>query len=65
MIHVNHFIESLRAAQARGLKDMTIKTSDAIGLHADITRLLMEIRQLKAADVAAKNTNATLAGGEF
>ena len=43
-IHLNKFIERVRGFEARGAKDFIMPLSDAKDMHADITRLLLELQ---------------------
>jgi hypothetical protein len=47
MIHLQKFIDRVQGADARGLKDINIGVSDAKAMHAEITRLLLELENLK------------------
>jgi hypothetical protein len=49
MIHIQRFIEKLQGSDARGSRDFVMNMSDAKNLHADITRLLLQIQQLQTA----------------
>ena len=48
-IHLHRFIDRLRGAEARGAKDFTMSISDAKDLHADITRLLVDLQNMREA----------------
>jgi hypothetical protein len=48
-IHLNKFVDRLRGFEARGVKDFTMSMSDAKDLHADITRLLLNLQTLQTA----------------
>ena len=45
-LHINRFIDSIKAHESRGQKDFTMSMRDAKDLHADITRLLAELVRL-------------------
>ena len=47
MLHLNKFIDRLQGQEARGAKDFVMPIADAKGLHADITRLLLELHDLR------------------
>jgi hypothetical protein len=49
MIHLQKFIDRVQGTEARGLKDMSIPLSDAKSMHAELTRLLLELQTLKEA----------------
>jgi hypothetical protein len=46
-IHIQKFIERVQGFEARATKDFTMPMKDAKDLHADITRLLLTINQLR------------------
>jgi hypothetical protein len=46
-IHLTKFIERVQGQQARGAKDFIMSLKDAQDLHADITRLLLELQVLR------------------
>jgi len=46
-LHINRFIDSIKAHESRGQKDFTMPMRDAKDLHADITRLLAELVRLR------------------
>ena len=46
-IHLSKFIERVQGQQARGARDFIMSMKDAQDLHADITRLLLELQALR------------------
>lgn len=46
-IHINRFIERLQGSEARGNRDFIMPMADAKNLHADITKLLLEMQNLR------------------
>ena len=38
-LHINRFIDSIKAAESRGSKDLLMTLRDARDLHGDITKL--------------------------
>ena len=46
-IHLNKFVDRVRGFESRGAKDFIMSLKDAQDLHADITRLLLELRELR------------------
>ena len=46
-IHINRFVDNVKAHESRGAKDFVIPMRDAKDLHADITKLLLVITQLQ------------------
>jgi hypothetical protein len=51
-IHLSKFIERVQGQQARGARDFIMSLKDAQDLHADITRLLLELQTLREHTVA-------------
>jgi len=47
MLHLNKFIDRVQGHDARGSKDFVMPMTEAKGLHADITRLLLELHNLR------------------
>jgi len=64
-LHINRFIDNLKAHEARGQKDFTMAMRDAKDLHADITKLLLALQQTQ--ESAAKNqvVEVVVSGGSF
>lgn len=46
-IHLQKFVDRVRGFEARGAKDFTMSMSEAKDLHADITRLLIDLQNLR------------------
>lgn len=46
-LHINRFIDSVKAHEARGQKDFFMPMRDAKDLHADITKLLLVVNELQ------------------
>ena len=46
-VHLQKFVDRVRGAEARGAKDFSMSMVDAKDLHADITRLLIELNSLR------------------
>lgn len=69
MIHIQKFIERLQGFDARAAKDFIMSVKDAKDLHADITRLLMTLEQLRSQPVdqppADQVLSVELDGGKF
>jgi hypothetical protein len=68
-LHINRFIDRLKAADARQQRDFTMSMSDAKDLHADITKLLLALHTLHEQSTAVAADNATVklevTGGTF
>jgi hypothetical protein len=46
-VHLQRFVDRVRGFEARGARDFTMSMSDAKDLHADVTRLLLELHTFK------------------
>ena len=67
-IHLNKFVDRVRGFESRGAKDFIMSLKDAQDLHADITRLLLELRELRdqTAKVAQEEViTVKMDGGSF
>lgn len=68
-LHINRFIDRLKAADARNQRDFTMSISDARDLHADITKLLLGLQEYHEKSIAAAQNNPTINvemdGGSF
>ena len=69
-IHLQKFVDRLQGFEARGAKDFIMPVVDAKGMHADLTRLLLELTILKeaaAVEPAKKDEVITVKidGGSF
>lgn len=67
-LHLQKFIDRLQGFEARGAKDFTMPLTDAKGMHADLTRILLELTSLKEAAVAAREDeviSVKVEGGSF
>ena len=67
-IHLQKFVDRVRGHEARGARDFVMSMTDAKDLHADITRLLLDLETLRtSAAVTKKDEIITLqvGGGSF
>lgn len=65
-LHINRFVDSIKAHEARGQRDFTMSLRDAKDLHADITKLLLTLQALSAQQQTAEQVvQIELAGGDF
>ena len=67
-IHIQKFIERVQGFEARATKDFTMPMKDAKDLHADITRLLLTVNQLREIAVATQQNDKIsieVGGGSF
>ena len=68
-MHLQRFVDRVRGAEARGAKDLNMSMADAKDLHADITRLLLELNTLRESVTEKSQQNETItvevSGGTF
>ena len=67
-IHLQRFVERLQGFEARGAKDFIMPITDAKGMHADLTQLLLELTTLKEQAVAVQTDEVIsikMDGGSF
>jgi hypothetical protein len=46
-MHLQKFVDRVRGHEARGAKDFIMTMAEAKDMHADITRLLLELHDLR------------------
>lgn len=46
-LHIHRFVDAIKAAEARGQRDLQMNIRDAKDLHADITKLLVTLEQMR------------------
>jgi len=65
-LHINRFVDAIKAAESRGQRDLTMSMRDARDLHADITKLLFTLEQLRSQPAADDQmVQVELQGGTF
>ena len=65
-LHINRFIDSIKAAESRGQKDLIMPMRDAKDLHGDITKLLLALEQSRREQVSQNEPiEIVLSGGSF
>lgn len=64
-IHINRFIDNVKAHESRGAKDFVIPMRDAKDLHADITKLLLVVTQLQQDSQKEQVITVELSGKSF
>ena len=66
-LHINRFVDSIKAAESRGQRDLTMSLRDAKDLHSDITKLLLTLESLHTQNIQPKQETITveLSGGSF
>lgn len=65
-LHINRFIDAIKAAESRGQRDLTMTLRDAKDLHSDITKLLLTLENIHNQKTAQDETLVIdLDGGTF
>jgi len=68
-IHLQKFVDRVRGHEARGSRDFVMSMADAKDLHADITRLLVDLVALREQHVqqaqATDPITVEMTGGKF
>lgn len=64
-LHINRFIDSVKAHEARGQRDFSMSMRDAKDLHADITKLLLALQTLQQPVAEPSVIELQVSGGSF
>lgn len=65
-MHINRFVDRLRATESRRQPSMSMTIQEARDLHSDITKLLLAMEQLRQAqEVSTEPITIQLQGGSF
>jgi hypothetical protein len=66
-LHINRFVDAIKAAESRSQRDLTMSLRDAKDLHGDITKLLLTLEGMRSQNAQAKEESITveLSGGSF
>jgi hypothetical protein len=65
-LHINRFVDAIKAAESRGQRDLTMNLRDAKDLHADITKLLITLEQMRTQQSrGAEVVEVQITGGSF
>lgn len=66
-LHINRFVDSIKAHESRGQRDFTMTMRDAKDLHSDITKLLLTLETLHTQSTRPKQETVSveLSGGSF
>ena len=67
-IHLQKFVDRVRGHEARGARDFVMSMADAKDLHADITRLLIDLQTLRETTVKTPQEDVVtvqMDGGSF
>ena len=66
-LHINKFIDLIKAQESRGGRDITMSLKDAKDLHSDITKLLLVVETLRERQDTQKEEviKVEITGGSF
>ena len=67
-MHIHKFVDRVRGHEARGARDFVMTMNEARDLHADITRLLINLQILQEQATKPNNTDVVqveIGGGQF
>ena len=62
-LHINRFIDNLKAHEARAQRDFTMTMREAKDLHADITKLLLALQTLQQNSQKDQVIEVVVSGG--
>lgn len=68
-IHINRFIDRIKAGESRGQRDFTMTMSEAKDLHGEITKLLLTLENMRSDSTTTSQEESVikveLTGGSF
>ena len=68
-LHLQKFVDRVRGFESRGAIDFIMSMADAKDLHADITRLLIDLQNLREQTANSSNNDEVITiqmdGGKF
>jgi hypothetical protein len=66
-LHINRFVDSIKAHESRGQRDFIMTMREAKDLHSDITKLLLTLESLHTQSTRPKQETVMveLSGGSF
>lgn len=64
-LHINKFIDSVRAAESRGQRDLHLTLQEARDLHRDITKLLLSLESALTRLNTEQVIDIEVQGGSF
>jgi hypothetical protein len=66
-IHINRFVDRIKANESRSQKDFIMSMNEARDLHADITKLLLALQQVQESAPTPDSTTVVMEmdGGKF
>ena len=65
-LHINRFVDRVKAHESRGARDFSMPMQDAKDLHADITKLLLQVQTLHEQTTQRQDPiQVEITGGSF
>jgi hypothetical protein len=64
-MHINRFIDNIKATESRGGRDVILSLRDAKDLHGDITKLLLTLEGLRTQQQKQETIEVVVSGGSF
>lgn len=68
-MHIQKFVDRVRGLEAKGSRDFSMSMQEAKDLHADITRLLLQLENVRQNPATEMSENTAIqvqiAGGTF
>jgi hypothetical protein len=65
-LHINRFVDRIKAHESRASRDFSMPMQDARDLHADITKLLAQVQELhEQATQKSETVQVEITGGSF
>lgn len=69
-LHINRFVDKIRAVESKNQRDVTLTINEARDLHAEITKLLlklnvMEEKMIQSMESATDTVKVEIQGGTF
>jgi hypothetical protein len=66
-MHIVRFLDRIKAAESRSQRDVNMTVSEARDLHADITKLLLALEQLRQSSEQKQSEpfDIVVSGGNF
>jgi hypothetical protein len=65
-LHINRFVDSIKAHESRGQRDFVMSLRDAKDLHADITKLLLTLNAMREQHTQdSQVVEVQITGGDF
>ena len=66
MVHIKRFLEKVSHLDSRNNKDMVLPMTDARGLRDEITKLLLDLNEIKSKDKNKEEViKVEITGGKF